>query len=471
MLRRCCFMLVILCLLGDVLPVAAQDTSITTSKKGGYLIVGHIHVTGNKKTRTSIILRELNVVPGDTIYLNNLAETLEENRKQLLNTSLFLNVTANVVNWEGEEADLTFDVWERWYTIAVPILKLADRNFNQWWVEKKHSLSRVNIGVKGTQSNLTGRNDNLYGAIQFGYTQKLAFQYSVPYIDKRYRHGLGILFSYSRNREVNDSTSFNKQLFFRQDNFVRQVYNVGLTYSYRPGINTRHQVTLTYNYEKVADSVALINPNYLGNGRTRAQFLDLVYHVTYTKADSWQYPLRGIHLLGEIGKRGFAGLNDISDVRIRLNAAKYWQLYSKTYFALGLRSQFKFGAEQPYINRQAMGYSDDYLRGLEYYVIDGTCFGIIKSTLRQEVLSTRFRLPVVPKKFSAVPLRIFVKIYGDTGYTYSKFPGNGDLNNRMLYTGGAGLDIVSFYDTCLRIEYSVNQLGQKGLFLHTSIDM
>ena len=45
------------------------------------------------------------------------------------------------------------------------------------------------------------------------------------------------------------------------------------------------------------------------------------------------------------------------------------------------------------------------------------------------------------------------------------------LNNRMLYTGGMGFDIVSFYDTCIRLEYSINQLGQKGLFLHTKVDM
>ncbi|WP_291910759.1 POTRA domain-containing protein [Chitinophaga sp. CB10] len=470
MLRRCCLMLVILCLLGTVLPVAAQNAGNSPDNQG-YLIVRNVIVTGNKKTRTTIILRELSTVPGDTIYLKDLAETLEERRKQLLNTSLFLNVTANIKNWDGDYADVVFDVWERWYTFAFPIFKLADRNFNQWWVEKNHSLSRVNVGIKGTQGNLTGRNDELNAGIQVGYTQRISFQYAVPYIDKRYRHGLGIAFAYSRNREVNDSTDFNKQLFFRQDNFVRQLYNVGLTYSYRPGINTRHKVILAYNYEKVADSVAILNPDYLGGGRTRINYLDLMYRMEYVKADSWQYPLKGLRVTGEIGKRGFAGLNDINDFHIRLNVAKYWQLAPKTFLAAGLRSMAKFGAEQPYINRQAMGYGDDYLRGLEYFVVDGTSFAIVKSTLRQEVVSTRFRLPVVPKKFSSVPLRIFLKAYGDSGYSYSKFPGNGELNNRMLYSGGFGLDIVSFYDTCLRIEYSFNQLGQKGLFLHTSIDM
>ncbi|MCK7558159.1 hypothetical protein MKQ70_25395 [Chitinophaga sedimenti] len=138
---------------------------------------------------------------------------------------------------------------------------------------------------------------------------------------------------------------------------------------------------------------------------------------------------------------------------------------------MGLRAQAKFSAEQPYVAQKAMGYNDDYLRGYEYYVVDGTSFAIVKSTLRQQLLATSFRLPVVPRKFSQVPVRIFAKAYADAGYTYSKFPGDGFLNNRMLYSGGAGLEIVSFYDTAIRFEYSVNQFGEKGLFLHAKLDM
>ena len=40
------------------------------------------------------------------------------------------------------------------------------------------------------------------------------------------------------------------------------------------------------------------------------------------------------------------------------------------------------------------------------------------------------------------------------------------LNNRLLYSGGFGIDILTLYDINLRIEYSFNQLGEKGLFLH-----
>jgi hypothetical protein len=36
----------------------------------------------------------------------------------------------------------------------------------------------------------------------------------------------------------------------------------------------------------------------------------------------------------------------------------------------------------------------------------------------------------------------------------------------MMYTAGFGLDIVTFYDFVFRFDYSFNQLGENGLFLH-----
>lgn len=436
-----------------------------------YIVVRNVIVLGNKKTRTNVILRELGLFPGDTLWLRDLGSTLDQKRKQLLNLSLFLNVTVNVKNWHDKNVDVVFEVWERWYTFPIPIFKLADRNFNQWWVEQGRSLKRVNLGVRLFQDNLTGRNDEVRAELQMGYTQRVALSYDLPYVDKSFRHGVGFIFSYSRNREINDSTFENKQHFFKQDEFIRQLYTIGLSYSYRKAINTRHQVFLTYNYEKVSDSVAIYNPNYLGDGHTVARYLNLMYRISYTRADSWTYPLKGMILQAEAEKMGIGTLDDIDHVRLRLRVAGYWQLARKTYGALGLRSQVKFTGNAPYADQKAIGYQEDYLRGLEYFVVDGTSFFIAKSTLRQELMNFKVNLPVVPRKFSAVPFRLMLKIYGDAGYAYSKRYGYGMLNNRFLYTGGVGVDIVSFYDSCLRVEYSINQLGQKGLFLHTKLDM
>ena len=63
-----------------------------------------------------------------------------------------------------------------------------------------------------------------------------------------------------------------------------------------------------------------------------------------------------------------------------------------------------------------------------------------------------------------------LKAYGDLGYSYLPNPGNSRLNNKLLRTWGAGVDVLTIYDVVLKLEYSFNQLGEKGLFIHTATD-
>ena len=43
---------------------------------------------------------------------------------------------------------------------------------------------------------------------------------------------------------------------------------------------------------------------------------------------------------------------------------------------------------------------------------------------------------------------------------------NNYLANTVLCGSGLSLDFVSYYDLVLRMEYSINRLNEKGLFLH-----
>jgi hypothetical protein len=50
-------------------------------------------------------------------------------------------------------------------------------------------------------------------------------------------------------------------------------------------------------------------------------------------------------------------------------------------------------------------------------------------------------------------------------YSYNKEEFVSRLNNKFLGSTGIGVDIVTIYDLQIRLEYSLNQLGQKRLFL------
>ena len=49
---------------------------------------------------------------------------------------------------------------------------------------------------------------------------------------------------------------------------------------------------------------------------------------------------------------------------------------------------------------------------------------------------------------------------------YNPTPGLNTLNNKMLFSGGIGIDIVTIYDVSIKLEWSFNQIGQNGLYLH-----
>ena len=65
-------------------------------------------------------------------------------------------------------------------------------------------------------------------------------------------------------------------------------------------------------------------------------------------------------------------------------------------------------AKQPYNKYKSLGYFEDYLRGYEFYVVDGLDYGYFKSSLRFEIINERVNwgklMPVKP--FKLMPLRI-----------------------------------------------------------------
>ena len=119
---------------------------------------------------------------------------------------------------------------------------------------------------------------------------------------------------------------------------------------------------------------------------------------------------------------------------------------------------------QPYYFTGGLGTQTDYIRGYEYYAIDGSNYGLLRVDLKREIFNNTYSFPV--KYFTAIPLRIYPKIFADAGYVGNLYPGNSFLNNRLLYSAGVGLDVVTLYDIKARFEVAWNHLGQNGLYLH-----
>ena len=145
---------------------------------------------------------------------------------------------------------------------------------------------------------------------------------------------------------------------------------------------------------------------------------------------------------------------------------KYFDLGKNWYSSIQLNGKIKLPFEQAYINQRGLGYGENYLRGLEYYVIDGVATALARSTLKKKIISFNVPFPFFPNLLTKIPFTLFANTYADLGYAYTKKKYDTYLNNRLLYSGGFGIDILTLYDINLRFEYSFNQLKENGLFLH-----
>jgi outer membrane protein assembly factor BamA len=449
--------------------------SVTDSSANGFIkqqlpenifTVREIDISGNKKTKESVILRELPFQSGDTYALSELVKKFEEARKQLLNTALFHEVVVALKSFEGNNVDIMVAVKERWYLFPIPYIKFVDRNFNQWLVEQNAKLNRVNYGLKLLYNNVSGRNDKLNLYLINGYTKQISLSYDRPYIDNKMKWGINTGLAIGRNREVNYNTINDKQVFFKDtNNFVRSFFRVFGEATYRPAIKTRHRFGISYTVETITDTIVALNPSYFTNGRDKISFPEFYYLLNYIDVDYNPYPLKGYIAELYVAKRG---LNNIINMwLLSAKASGSWEIAKKTYFGARLAGAIKVPFCQPYFNQRFLGYSDFFMQGYEYYVVDGVAGGYAKAILSREILNLGFHVKrkkdVIPYR---VPFRAYAKTFVNAGYAYHPDPGTNILNNRMLYSAGVGIDIITHYDFTLKFEWSFNLLGENGLYLH-----
>ena len=428
--------------------------------------IRNVVISGNKITKRYIVLRELPFEIGQAYSISDVLIGLQKGRQNIMNTTLFVSASLNFTNWYNDSMDIYIDVKERWYYIALPFFRPIDRNWNVWLKDYSLSLDRVNYGLKFLGKNISGRNDRLNIWLTNGYSRRVAFNYYNPFSDKTLRHGFGFDFSYLQNKELNYTTLNNKQQFFKDDNkFLRQQLYAGLLYSYRRGSVERHYVKLGYQAESIADTVLSLNPSYYLNGKQKVSFPEIKYTYNNFDLNYIPYPTRGKVIELEFTKRGFN--KNMNLWQLYFKYGRYFQLPKKMYVSSILETHLRLPFDQPFLNQPMLGYGESFLRGLEYYVIDGVAGGFVRNTIGKEIFNYKLKTSIKSKAYESIPFRFYLKLYGDAGIVYNKNNLNTNfLTNKMMYTGGVGLDIISIYDIVIRLEYSFNNLREGGFYVH-----
>ncbi len=454
-------------------PTQGQEVSDTAfySSLTAYipkLCVKSIVVSGNKRTKDHIILRELHFKPGDSIVISNLNKELEMAREFIYNTTLFVNVKVSSQITSSTNLDIFIEVKERWYIFPIPYFELADRSFNEWIDKYNAGFDRLSYGIRFFHFNLSGRKDPFSLTLINGFKRNISFDYALPYANRAMTSGFRIGAGYFQTREIPYVTDYNNNLiYFKNENFVKNEWYVKAAYTLRKALKKKETFQVTLRHIQLDDSiVSFKNPQYFNTNSGKENFVELEYKMQYNNADNILYPLKGTTAKYSIKKQGLGWNAGINKFTVSGDLNQYFPLGKGWFSSVRLSGEMSLPFNQPYYNQKAIGYEQNYLRGYEKFVIDGVAFAFAKLDLKKRMASFSIPTFINSKTYNKFPFTLYAKTFGDAGYVYNQPRFESRLNNRLLFSGGFGLDIVTLYDFKISVECSLNQFNQNGLFLH-----
>ena len=434
-----------------------------------YIVLSKIGIYGNIKTKTSIILRELDVAVGDTILLDNLDEIVQKNRNKIVNLQLFLNVNLDIIHCEPPFAELQIYLAEQFYLLPYPIFRLADRSFNEWWYNRNHKLNRVIYGINFVHFNMGGRAEELLINLENGFTQQVALIFKKPYLNSKMKTGLDFSLIYNTNKQIPYRTFQDKLVFVKSDeNILLKRFSTKIVLRRRNNFYERQRLELSFNKESLADSISGLNPNYFLNNASKLKYFKASYTFEGDHRDNTIYPSKGHYFIGKVSKLGLLKSDNINQTEWYFSYAYYMKLNKRWLADINFRTKLTSPLLQPFATSTAIGYKTDNIRGYDLYVIDGQKLGLFKSNLRYNLFDKNVKIPAIGKLKAAqiMPLALYPKLFFDAGYVSNKnyMMNNSLLANKVVAGYGLGLDIVSIYSGALKISYAFNNLGEKGLF-------
>lgn len=438
-------------------------------------LIKNIVISGNKKTREEVVIREMGFGIGDSLPVTNISQVIDRIKLNLLNTKLFTDVQINIKNWDNDGLEIHLQVVEKWYIIPIPIFQLADRNLNEWWVDRNRDFKRIQYGVSLNWANFRGRNENLTVSASLGFAQLLGFNYYMPNLSKNGKIGASFNVQMMQSKRMAYDTYQDKLRFVYEDRIIKRSIDIAPRLILHRNINIQHYIEGRFSYRWVDKKVSELNQDYFLNGANTQSAIALEYGFNIDKRTLRAYPTSGYQVKGTLTNYGMGLQRQVNMTTLTLAASKFFTLdkYGKHSTGHYVKVKGSYPKKQPYNLQSGLGYGQDFVRGYEYYVVDGQSYTLVKNEYRYQFAS--WRLAMNSKKANAAikqtfPFDFFVKAYIDAGYVDDNyFTRNNTLHNQWLVGGGIGIDMLILYDKLIRIEYSVNKSKQHGLYLHLEL--
>jgi outer membrane protein assembly factor BamA len=431
-----------------------------------FIRIDSILFKGNEKTKNQILSRELDFKPGDSIAINTLDTRLEYNRRKLMNTNLFIWVKADLNQLPNGQLKISFEFLEQWYILGYPIFQLADRNLNDWW-SRGHDLNRSIFGLHFIHNNFQGRNEKLLIKAETGFTQRLDFTYSNPYLDKKKTLGLAINASYSTSKTIPYKTRNDTLQYFTDEKTLRERWAGGITLRKRFKFYDIQTLELKYSHTIIADTIIKLNPNYFTYNTKEQNFTQLLYTYSYDFRDLIAYPLRGRKFDITVNKVGILPADQVDFWEITGAIAYFFDLGSKFFLTTQLKAKISKNTDIPYANIRGLGYGNEIVRGYELNVLDGKSYFLNRNTVKFQLLNKVFKLPFLPiKQFNQIPIAIYPTAFYDFAYVSNNFSEKENkLVNQWISGGGLGFDVVTYYNLVCKFGFPVTNGSKIGMVI------
>jgi len=444
--------------------------------------ISEVSVEGNKLTKNQIITRELDFKLGDTLAafakgnqgLKRFTSTdssevelrLNYSRDNIINTKLFLNVDIYLEQIQGDNYKIKIVVSERHYWWIFPVVKLNAPNFNEWL--RDIDLSQLSMGLFGSHNNLFGSSHQASIAGYVGPSWAIALGYRIPWIGHGQKKGITFVGGYNNLAVVEYASFDNRRQMLYVDNSFESAF-LGAQMNFRPSLYQYTTLKVTTKYVSVSDSLFALNPNFLAGNKTENLSMNLYVDHFYDSRNNKSYPLEGNLMRVFIDKRGLGiYARDVDIFYYGIDFHFYQKINQKFYVAEMVKAVNSAGEDQPYYYQLRLNDKKDFIRGYDLYTIKGDQIYFFRSNLKYELVKPNIR-KVDPNtkgsKFRALQYAFYLNLLSDAGYVTNKFTEDNPLNNNMLYSWGAGLDFVTYYDMVFRFEYVFNNFGTKGFFI------
>ena len=453
-----------------------------------YISVSSIKVTGNKRTKENIIIRELDFQPGDSLATfsgkgpnfrlqgqkrfgkvdsSEVVMRMKYSRENIINTKLFLTVDLRLEPVNEKDYELLIDVTERWYFWVFPVVRLDAPNFNDWL--KDPDLSLINMGLFMSHNNMLGLSHQASIAGYFGSSDVIALGYYIPWVGTGQKIGMRVGGGYQNDAVLEYASVDNeRQMIYDKGSMVQ--YSMRNTITVRPALYNYSNLRIEGHYLQISDSLYSLAPDFFPVGKQDLTFINLYFEYYYDSRNSHAYPLKGSYLKGFLDKRGMGILSHDVDYFFWGVDFRFYQKLSERWYTAEMFKLTTSSSENiPYYFKQTLTSGDDFIRGYDYYALRGDEMYYFRSNLKYMLIKPNIMKARKEKnkdsKFRNVPYAFYLNLFADSGYMWDEFTNDiNPLNHKLLFSWGLGMDLISYYDLVLRFEYAFTSIGTHGFF-------